>query len=46
MFDINPAMASEIVFMNGERSWQAETPEQRCVRMRKWVESNIKEVTE
>jgi len=43
-FGISPAMASEIVFMNDEGSWQAETPEQRWVRMRKWVESNIKQV--
>lgn len=44
-FGISPAMASEIIFMNDEGSWQAETPEQRWERMRKWVESNIKEVT-
>ncbi|MBH8611161.1 hypothetical protein I4N56_009575 [Pseudomonas mohnii] len=44
-FGISPAMASEIVFMNDEGSWQAETPEQRWVRMRKWVESNIRQVT-
>lgn len=44
-FGISPAMASEIVFMNDEGSWQAEAPEQRWVRMRKWVESNIKQVT-
>lgn len=44
-FGISPAMASEIVFMNDEGSWQAETPEQRWQRMRKWVESNIAQVT-
>lgn len=44
-FGISPAMASEIVFMNDEGSWQAETPEQRWVRMRDWVESNIQQVT-
>ncbi len=44
-FGISPAMASEIVFMNDEGSWKAETPEQRWVRMRDWVESNIKQVT-
>jgi hypothetical protein len=44
-FGISPSMASEIVFMNDEGSWQAETPEQRWARMRKWVESNIKQVT-
>ncbi|GGL61788.1 hypothetical protein GCM10009091_49390 [Pseudomonas brenneri] len=41
-FDIAPAMASEIVFMNDEASWQAETPEQRWVRMRDWITSQIK----
>lgn len=44
-FGISPAMASEIVFMNDEGSWQAETPEQRWARMRDWVESNIQQVT-
>ena len=44
-FGISPAMASEIVFMNDEGSWQTETPEQRWVRMRDWVESNIGQVT-
>lgn len=44
-FGISPAMASEIVFMNDEGSWQAETPEQRWQRMRTWVESNIQRVT-
>lgn len=44
-FGISPAMASEIVFMNDEGSWQAETPEQRWQRMRTWVDSNIQRVT-
>ncbi|RQO62283.1 hypothetical protein [Pseudomonas sp. KBW05] len=44
-FGISPAMASEIVFMNDEGSWQAETPEQRWQRMRTWVNSNIQRVT-
>ncbi len=44
-FGISPAMASEIVFMNDEGSWQKETPEQRWVRMREWVESNIHQAT-
>jgi hypothetical protein len=44
-FGISPAMASEIVFMSDEGSWKAETAEQRWVRMRDWVESNIKQVT-
>ncbi|WP_110949193.1 hypothetical protein [Pseudomonas bohemica] len=41
-FGIAPAMAAEIVFMNDEGSYLAETPEQRWVRMRKWVGENIK----
>jgi len=43
-FGIAPALAAEIVFMNDEGSWHAETPEQRWVRMREWVESNIQQV--
>lgn len=43
-FGIAPALAAEIVFMNDEGSWNAETPEQRWVRMREWVESNIQQV--
>ncbi|MFL1493785.1 hypothetical protein [Pseudomonas antarctica] len=45
-FDIAPAMASEIVFMNDEANWQAETPEQRWVRMRDWITSQIKVETD
>lgn len=43
-FGIAPALAAEIVFMNDEGSWNAETPEQRWLRMREWVESNIQQV--
>lgn len=43
-FGIAPALAAEIVFMNDEGSWNAETPEERWVRMREWVESNIQQV--
>ena len=45
-FDIAPAMASEIVFMNDEACWQAETPEQRWIRMRDWITSQIKVETD
>ena len=41
-FGISPVMASEIVFMNDEACWQKESPEQRWLRMRDWVESNIR----
>jgi hypothetical protein len=44
-FGIAPALAAEIVYMNDEGSWQAETPQQRWGRMRKWVEENIQQVT-
>lgn len=44
-FGIAPALAAEIVFMNDEGSWNAETPEQRWLRMREWIESNIQQVT-
>lgn len=56
-FGIAEAMAAEIVYENDEHpgnyemqadgrgKWVAETPEHRWHRMRKWVESNIKQVT-
>lgn len=43
-FRIAPAMAAEVVFESDECGWN-ETPEQRWQRMRKWVDSQIKEVT-
>lgn len=42
VFGIAPAMAAEIVFMNDEGSYLAETPEQRWTRMRKWVGDQMK----
>lgn len=42
VFGIAPAMAAEIVFMNDEGSYLAETPEQRWIRMRKWVGEQMK----
>ena len=42
VFGIAPAMAAEIVFMNDEGSYLAETPEQRWARMRKWVGEQLK----
>lgn len=44
-FNIAPALASEIVYMNDEYdSWRnrTETPEQRWTRMRAWVNEQIK----
>ncbi|MCK8668180.1 hypothetical protein M1M11_25185 [Pseudomonas azerbaijanoccidens] len=43
-FGIAEAMAAEVVFENDECGWN-ESPEQRWQRMRKWVDSNIKQVT-
>lgn len=43
-FGIAPALASEIVYMNDEAlSWREkdEAPEQRWIRMRAWVETQI-----
>jgi hypothetical protein len=40
-FDIAPALAAEIVWMNDEAHWGAETPEQRFNRMRKWIEDEL-----
>lgn len=40
-FDIAGALAREIVFMNDDAFYH-ETPEQRFIRMRKWVVSKIR----
>ncbi len=48
-FNVAPALASEIVYMNDEYdSWRnrAETPEQRWSRMRAWVEKQIVAATD
>lgn len=45
VFNISPAMAAEVVFMNDEASavWdRAETPEERFARMRAWIEANLR----
>jgi len=56
-FGLAEAMVREIVWENdehpgvygvrpdGSTGWRRETPEERWVRMREWVESNIKQVT-
>ena len=43
--NVSPAMAREFMFENDEaaRYWRDETPEQRFIRMRAWVASQIKE---
>lgn len=40
-FDVSMALAREIVFMNDECGTWDETPEQRWVRMRRWVSEQI-----
>ena len=44
-FNIAPAMAREIVFMNDEAGAYNETPEQRWVRIRAWAGSNLRKAT-
>jgi hypothetical protein len=39
-FGIAPALVREIEYMNDD-AWYSDTPEQRFVRMRKWIESLI-----
>jgi len=42
-FNVAPALAQEIVYMNDEYLWHNnETPEQRWTRMREWVSKQIK----
>lgn len=41
-FGIADALAREIVYMNDEGSYRVATPEQRFIRMREWVASQIK----
>jgi len=40
-FNIAECLAQEVVFMNDE-AWDDDTPEQRFVRMRRWVAAQIK----
>ena len=40
-FGIARALAAEIVYQNDEMPWHEETPEQRWIRMRAWVEEQI-----
>lgn len=40
-FNIAEALAAEIAFENDEASYRIETPEERWVRVRKWVDENL-----
>jgi hypothetical protein len=42
LFNIAPALAAEIVYENDEGARGVETPEQRWLRVRKWVSEQIK----
>lgn len=42
VFGVATALVAEIVYMNDEAVWNKETPEQRFMRMRRWVESQIR----
>ena len=41
-FGIAPSMAREIVYVNDEEGRRGETPEERFIRIRKWIASEIK----
>lgn len=41
MIGLSPAMVQEIAYQNDECSWREETPEQRWIRMRRWVAEHI-----
>ena len=40
-FNIAPALAAEIAYVNDEAAWHVETPEARWIRMRSWVDKQI-----
>ena len=42
LFDIATCLVQEIEFENDEGVYSSETPEQRWIRMRKWVDRNLK----
>ena len=42
IFGISPALAAEISYENDEGIWPKETPEQRWIRMRRWVVSQLR----
>ena len=44
-FGIATALAQEIAYMNDEHGYRQETPEERWMRMRKWVSEQIKATT-
>lgn len=45
-FNIADQLAREVVYMNDENAWYKETPQERFVRMRRWVVSNINDALE
>lgn len=45
-FGINEKLAQEIVWLNDEAGSHRETPEERFLRIRRWVEKNIRATPE
>lgn len=45
-FGIAHAMACEIMYTNDSGAYRGETPEERFIRMRKWIESEIRKEDE
>lgn len=41
-FDVAIALACEIMFINDEKAWTPETPEQRWKRVRAWVAEQLR----
>lgn len=41
-FGVPYSLACEVMYENDEGSWSYETPEQRFVRVRKWVEQRVR----
>jgi hypothetical protein len=44
-FGISTMLAQEVVYENDERHYR-QTPEERWIRMREWVQSHIKPITD
>lgn len=42
-FGVASALAAEIAFENDEGGWLQETPEQRWLRMRAWIQERLRE---
>jgi len=45
LFNVAPQLAREVVYMNDEAGWNAETPTQRYERMKAWALAQIKPIS-